>query len=66
MRKRYLAPNEFLPVLKDVLPPIVGITSKLIEKIADGLSLMDKENPVLNAFIVENHTDVKKDELKII
>ena len=30
------------------------------------LSLMDKENPVLNAFIVENHTDVKKDELKII
>ena len=41
--KKYLAPNEFLPVLKDVLPPIVGITSKLIEKIADGLSLMDKE-----------------------
>ena len=26
---------------------------------------MDKENPVLNAFIVENHTDVKKDELKL-
>lgn len=41
--KKYLAPTEFLPVLKDVLPPIVGITSKLIEKIADGLSLMDKE-----------------------
>ncbi len=29
------------------------------------LSLMDKENPVLNAFIVENHTDVSKDELII-
>ena len=41
--KKYLAPTEFLPVLKDVLHPIVGITSKLIEKIADGLSLMDKE-----------------------
>lgn len=41
--KKYLAPTEFLPVLKKVLPPIVGITSKLIEKIADGLSLMDKE-----------------------
>ncbi len=41
--KKYLAPTEFLPVLKKVLPPIVGITSKVIEKIADGLSLMDKE-----------------------
>ncbi len=41
--KKYLAPTEFLPVLKKVLPPIAGITSKLIEKIADGLSLMDKE-----------------------
>lgn len=30
------------------------------------LSLMDKENPVLNAFIVENHTDVSKDELVIV
>lgn len=41
--KKYLAPNEFLPVLKDVLSPITGINSKHIEKIADGLSLMDKE-----------------------
>jgi len=29
------------------------------------LSLMEKDNPVLNAFIVENHTDVSKDELVI-
>lgn len=41
--KKYLAPTEFMPVLKDVLSPISGINSKHIEKIADGLSLMDKE-----------------------
>lgn len=41
--KKYLASTEFLPVLKDVLSPISGINSKHIEKIADGLSLMDKE-----------------------
>ncbi len=29
------------------------------------LSLMDKENPVLNSFIVVNHTDVSKDELVV-
>ena len=32
-----------MPVLKDVLSPITGINSKHIDKIADGLSLMDKE-----------------------
>ena len=30
------------------------------------LSLMEKDNPVLNAFIVENHTDVSKDPLEIV
>lgn len=30
------------------------------------LSLMDRETPVLNAFIVENHTAVYRDELKLI
>lgn len=30
------------------------------------LSLMDAENPVLNAFIVKNHTDVSKEPLEII
>ena len=29
------------------------------------LSLMEKNNPVLHAFIVQNHTDVSKDELVI-
>ncbi len=29
------------------------------------LSLEDSKNPVLNAFIVQNHTDVSKDELVI-
>ena len=30
------------------------------------LSLQERENPVLNAFIVKNHTDVSKDDLTII
>lgn len=30
------------------------------------LSLMDQENPVLNAFLVENHVDVNKDELQFV
>ena len=30
------------------------------------LSLQERENPVLNAFIVKNHTDVSKDNLTII
>lgn len=30
------------------------------------LSLQEKDNPVLNAFIVVNHTDVSKDPLEII
>jgi len=30
------------------------------------LSLMDRTSPVLNAFIVENHTDVSKDTLEIV
>ena len=30
------------------------------------LSLMDAESPVLNAFIVQNHTDVSRDALTII
>jgi len=30
------------------------------------LSLMERDAPVLNAFIVENHTDVSKDPLEII
>lgn len=30
------------------------------------LSLQERENPVLNAFIVENHVDVSKDPLEIV
>lgn len=30
------------------------------------LSLQDRENPVLNAFIIKNHTDVSKEEIKYI
>ena len=39
---------------------------KALKGVSDYRVLMDKEKPVLNDFIVENHTDVKKDELKII
>lgn len=30
------------------------------------LSLMEKENPVLNAFIVEHHTDVSRDLIQLV
>ncbi len=30
------------------------------------LSLQDRENPVLNAFIIKNHTDVSKEEIQYI
>ena len=30
------------------------------------LSLQDRENPVLNAFLVQNHTEVTKDEIQIL
>lgn len=30
------------------------------------LSLMDRENPVLNAFQIRNHTDVSKEEIQYI
>ena len=39
---KYMSPDKFIPILTDIL---IGITydKKLIEKIADGLSVMDKE-----------------------
>lgn len=39
---KYLSPNEFMPVLEKILKQ-TGIDSKLVSKIADGLSVMDKE-----------------------
>lgn len=30
------------------------------------LSLQDRENPVLNAFLVQNHTEVTKEEIQIL
>lgn len=30
------------------------------------LSLQDRENPVLNAFLVQNHTEVTKEEIQVI
>lgn len=40
--KKYLSPEAFKPVLKDLLADITT-DSKLLDKIADGLSAMDKE-----------------------
>ena len=42
---KYMSPDKFIPVLTDILS---GVTEdkKLIEKIADGLSVMDKEADV--------------------
>lgn len=39
--KKYLSPSEFIPVLNNILSDITN-DKKLIEKIADGLSVMDK------------------------
>lgn len=41
MEDIYYSPKAFLPVLTDILSDI-GLEKKLIEKIADGLSIMDK------------------------
>ena len=30
------------------------------------LSLMDRENPVLNAFLIKNHTEVTKEEIQFV
>lgn len=40
--KKWLSPDDFMPVLEDVLKNITD-DRKLLEKIADGLSVMDKE-----------------------
>ena len=40
--KKYMSPEAFMPVLKDVLADVVT-DAKLLIKIADGLSVMDKE-----------------------
>ena len=42
---KYLSINEFLPVLVELLAS-TGVDNKLIVKIADGLSIMDKEAEV--------------------
>ena len=39
--KVYLSPTEFIPVLTSILSPMIT-DKKLIDKIADGLSVMDK------------------------
>ena len=41
-KTKHLSLNDFMPVLNDILAD-TGIDSKLISKIADGLSVMDKE-----------------------
>lgn len=38
--KKYMSPDEFMPVLKGILS---DVDKKLLDKIADGLSVMDKD-----------------------
>ncbi len=40
--KKYMSINEFYPVIKSILEPVTN-DKKLIDKIADGLSVMDKD-----------------------
>lgn len=40
--KKYMSPEAFMPVLVDVLADVTA-DKKLLDKIADGLSIMDKE-----------------------
>ena len=40
--KKYMSPEEFMPVLQDTLQSVTT-DKKLLAKIADGLSVMDKE-----------------------
>ena len=40
--KEYMAPDDFMPVLENVLSGVMD-DKKMLEKIADGLSVMDKD-----------------------
>lgn len=41
--EKYRHPRAFMPVLTEIMKPLPEIDKKLLEKIADGLSKMDKE-----------------------
>lgn len=41
--KKYMSPEEFKPVLEAIMPQLIKQESALMGKIADGLSVMDKE-----------------------
>ena len=41
--EKYRHPRAFMPVLTEIMKPLPEVDKKLLEKIADGLSKMDKE-----------------------
>lgn len=55
--KIYLSPDKFLPVLTDILIPVIS-DKKLIAKIADGLSVMDKSAEIQR----DKHGDIIYDK----
>lgn len=59
--KKYLSPSEFLPVLNNILSDITT-DKKLIEKIADGLSVMDKSAEIQRVTKGKNKGDIIYDK----
>lgn len=58
---KYLSPNEFLPVLTQILSNITADT-KLLDKIADGLSIMDKTAEIQRVNKGKNKGDIIYDK----
>lgn len=50
---KYMSPDAFMPVLSTVLQP-TGVDNKLLSKIADGLSIMDKAAEIQRETKVKN------------
>lgn len=58
---KYMSPEEFMPVLLSVLKDI-QIDKKLLDKIADGLSVMDKEAVIQRVAKGKNKGDIIYDK----
>ena len=58
---KYLSVNDFMPVLNDVLNG-TGVDTKIITKIADGLSVMDKEAEIQREIKGKNKGEIIYDK----
>ena len=59
--QKWLSPDAFMPILKKALESVAG-DAKLLEKIADGLSVMDKEAEVQTVSKGKNKGEVIYDK----